>query len=159
MTLCTLNENSKTAISQLFSQQSSTRDLDVGEKISSFFQLSSYLPFEVIHKHFVHFHLKSTCEKLFPNPRGGARPFPLVEFTSALHLGSWMLPSAEGLNDTHTRAELKKPKVTDMPLGFLLQGLVMVLHVVLGTHFHYLPAIWLQKFLFLCSSQELFQSH
>lgn len=108
MTLCTLNENSKIVISQLFSQQNSTTDLDVGEK----YPLSSrsYLPFEVIDKQNVHFHLKGTCEKLFPNPRGGARPFPFVEFTSALHLGSWMLPSAEGLNDTHTKAELKKRK-------------------------------------------------
>lgn len=161
MTLCTLNENCKIVISQLFSQQSSTTDLDVGWKYPLSSRWALIFPLKwFINKMSISI-WKARVKSSIRIP--GVAPDLFLLWSSHLH---YIYPAPaecyiqlRGLTTHIPEQSWKKPKVTDMPFGFLLQVLVMVLYVVLGTRFHYLPAIWLQKFLFLCSSQELFQSH
>lgn len=115
MTPCTLNENSKIVISQLFSQQSSTTDLDTGEK----YPLSSSWALIFPLKWFIN---KTSISIWKARVKGSSRIpgvapdlFRSCEARGAhicITLGcrSWVLRSAEGLSDTHTTAELEKTK-------------------------------------------------
>lgn len=110
----------------------------------------------MIHKQNVYFLLEKPVGKAPLEPTGWRKAFAICadhkdDICIALVCSICTLHLAKALNHAHTKR--------DTPLGCLAKLMVLVLYVALGTQSPYLPAVWLQKLLFLCSSQELFKSH